>query len=254
MRVCVMEGPVDLCPGSEQWLTLAQAIKDAKPDLLVTNEMPFGSWLAADSRYDADGAMESVSLHEVGLNALRELDVPCIISSRPVMGKTRLANEAFALQGGEYRFLHQKHYFPRDAGFYEHLWFEVTRPGFDVTEVGGIRVGVQLCTELMFNERSRAYGRAGAELIVAPRASGTSTSRWLVAGAMAAITSGCYVLSSNRAGTTQANQTFGGTAFAFAPDGELMARSGDGESLLVVDIDPARARAQKLLYPCNVEE
>ncbi len=254
MRVCIMEGPVDLYPGSEEWRTLAKAIKDAKPDLLLTNEMPFGPWLAALTRYDADKAAESVRIHEEGLEALHALHLPCIISSRPVAGTDRLANEAFVLQDGEYRFLHHKHYFPRDAGFYEHVWFAPTRPGFEVAEVAGVKVGVQLCTELMFNERSRAYGRAGAELIVVPRASGTSTSRWMIAGAMAAITSGCYVLSSNRVGTTQANQTFGGTAFAFAPDGELLARSSEGQSLLVVDIDPARARAQQLLYPCNVEE
>ncbi|MNT21484.1 hypothetical protein D3C72_1568250 [compost metagenome] len=106
----------------------------------------------------------------------------------------------------------------------------------------------------MFNERARRYGRDGAELIVAPRASGASVRRWLTAGAMAALVSGCYVVSSNRAGRTAQGQVFGGTAFAFQPDGEPLAQSTDTESIVAVDVDPARSRAQQSLYPCYVRE
>jgi N-carbamoylputrescine amidase len=56
----------------------------------------------------------------------------------------------------------------------------------------GVRVGVLLCTEAMFNERARAYGREGAELIVIPRASGRDIEPWKIAGAMASLVSGAY--------------------------------------------------------------
>jgi len=254
MRICMMEGPVDLAPEGATWEGIAERISELAPDLLVTNEMPFGSWLAALPDYDPALAGESVRIHEAGLAALAALDVPAIVSSRPVPAGGRLANEAFALQGGRYTRLHHKQYFPQEPGFFEATWFEPALAGFDVVEVGGIRLGVQLCTELMFNERARRYGREGAELIVVPRASGASIGRWMTAGAMAALVSGCYVVSSNRAGRTADGQVFGGRAFAFLPDGEPLAQSTDSESIVVIDVDPARSRAQQALYPCYVRE
>ncbi len=254
MRICMMEGPVDLLPQGATWDGIAERIQELAPDLLVTNEMPFGHWLAASSTYDPARAAESVQAHEAGLAALGALNLPAVVSSRPVFAGDRLANEAFALQDGRYTALHHKQYFPEEPGFYEATWFRSAMDGFDVVDVGGIRVGVLLCTELMFNERARRYGREGAELIVAPRASGPSRRRWLTAGAMAAIVSGCYVVSSNRAGRTAQGQVFGGVAFAFQPDGEALAQSSDTESIVAVDVDPARSRAQQALYPCYVRE
>ncbi|MBD9422863.1 carbon-nitrogen hydrolase family protein [Achromobacter sp. ACM04] len=254
MRICMMEGPADLEPKGATWEGIAERIGELAPDLLVTSEMPFGPWVAADPQYDADRAAASVRVHEAGLDALAALGVPAVVSSRPVHAGGRLANEAFALQDGRYTRLHHKQYFPEEPGYFEATWFHAAMDGFEVFEVGGIRLGVQLCTELMFNERSRAYGRAGAELIVAPRASSASTRRWLTAGAMAALVSGCYVVSSNRAGRTAAGQVFGGTAFAFQPDGEPLAQTSDTESIVVIEVDPARARAQQSQYPCYVRE
>ncbi|MBB1597721.1 carbon-nitrogen hydrolase family protein [Achromobacter sp. UMC46] len=254
MRICMMEGPVDLAPEGATWEGIADRIDELAPDLLVTNEMPFGAWLAALPAYDPALAAESVRIHEVGLRALEALGVPAVVSSRPVAAGGRLANEAFALQGGRYTPLHHKQYFPEEPGFFEATWFQPAMTGFDVFEVGGIRLGVQLCTELMFNERARRYGRDGAELIVVPRASGASIGRWMTAGAMAALVSGCYVVSSNRAGRTADGQVFGGRAFAFHPDGEPLAQTTDSESIVAIDVDPARSRAQQALYPCYVRE
>ncbi|KRA03179.1 MAG: carbon-nitrogen hydrolase family protein [Achromobacter sp.] len=254
MRICMMEGPAGLMPEGANWEGIAGRIDELAPDLLVTNEMPFGPWLAASPSYDAALAAESVRIHEVGLAALAALNVPAIVSSRPVSAGERLANEAFALQDGRYAALHHKQYFPQEPGFFEAAWFHSARDGFEVADVGGIRVGVLLCTELMFNERARRYGRDGAELIVVPRASGASRGRWLTAGAMAALVSGCYVVSSNRAGRTPEGQVFGGVAFAFQPGGEPLAQSTDTESIVAFDVDPARSRAQQALYPCYVKE
>ena len=52
MRICMMEGPADLRPEGATWDGIADRIHELAPDLLVTNEMPFGQWLAASSTYD----------------------------------------------------------------------------------------------------------------------------------------------------------------------------------------------------------
>ncbi|QXI45396.1 hypothetical protein HU734_011815 [Pseudomonas wayambapalatensis] len=84
-----------------------------------------------------------------------------------------------------YRFVHQKHFFPEEPGFHEQTWFTTAKPGFDVIEVGKLKLGVLLCTKLMFNERARHYGRDGPDLIASPAppaptiATGTAPPRWL---------------------------------------------------------------------------
>jgi N-carbamoylputrescine amidase len=106
----------------------------------------------------------------------------------------------------------------------------------------------------MFNEHARAYGRAGADLIVIPRAAGTSHTRWLAAGAMAAVVSGSYVVSSNRVGNASCGITFGGVGFVFGPDGELIAKTSAQQPVMSFELDLERSRAAKSQYPRYVKE
>jgi N-carbamoylputrescine amidase len=254
MRLGFVQWPDGLIPNSETWSVLAADVASAAPDVLITNEMPFGPWLAASPCYEYEHAQESVQIHEEGLDAIRALNVPLVISSRPAIAEDRLVNEAFVLERGSFRFLHQKHFFPAEEGWFETRWFTTSRPGFDSIEAGGLRIGALICTELMFNERARAYGKAGAHLIAVPRATGKSIAEWKTAGAMAAIVSGCYVVSSNRIGSNSGGPTFGGGGYAFAPDGSLLCESDEGLSITVFSLDKQRAEEQKGHYPVYVEE
>jgi N-carbamoylputrescine amidase len=254
MRVGFVQWPDDLIPNTDIWSAVVADVIKAAPEILITNEMPFGPWLAVSSNFDAERATESVQIHKDGLEALQALKVPIVISSRPVMAGGRLANEAFILDRGCYRFLHQKHFFPAEEGWFETQWFRTAKPGFEVMEVGGLRIGALLCTELMFNERARAYGRAGAHLIAVPRATGCSLAPWKTAGAMAAIASGCYVVSSNRVGSHSGGPIFGGGAYAYAPDGSLLSESNEERSIVVFDLNKVLAEEQKSRYPVYVSE
>jgi N-carbamoylputrescine amidase len=255
MRVGFVQWPDGLIPQKSYiWSSLAADVARARPEVLITNEMPFGPWLAAVPNFGTEQALESVQIHEEGLEALRALDVPVVISTRPVFAGGRLVNEAFVLEHGCFRFLHQKDFFPAEEGWFETDWFRTSKPGFEVMDVGGLRIGALICTELMFNERARAYGRAGAHLIAVPHAIGRSLAPWKTAGAMAAIVSGCYVVSSNRFGSSSGGPTFGGGAYGFAPDGSLLSESNEGVSIVVFDLDKRRAEEQKSRYPVYVAE
>ncbi|WP_221938876.1 carbon-nitrogen hydrolase family protein [Mycobacterium sp. KBS0706] len=249
-----VEWPEGLEPAGARWDVLRRQIEALRPDILVTNEMPFGRWLPDADSFDADAAHCSVSLHELGIDALAAIGVPAVISSRPVWAGDRLANEAFALAGGRVTPLHRKQYFPEEAGWYEATWFRGDAGGFAIHEVAGLRVGVLLCTELMFNERARRYRRAGADLIVVPRATGLANASWFTAGAMAAIVSGSYVVSSNRVGDGAGGPAFGGRGFAFAPDGSPLAETSAVEPVKIIALDVAAARRQKAEYPCYVAD
>lgn len=254
LRVAFVEWPEGLASGDAQWQRASAAVAASRPDILVTNELPFGGWLADSGAFSDAEAEASILAHEAGLGALAALGIPAIISSRPVRHSSRLANEAFVLEDGRVRVLHRKQYFPNEPGWFEAEWFAGDESGFAVAEVLGIKVGVLLCTEAMFNERARAYGRAGASLIVIPRASGTHIGSWKIAGAMAALVSGAYVVSSNRVGTSEGGTEFGGGGFAYAPGGRLLAETDAGHPLRVLDVDSHVAAEAQRGYPCYVSE
>ncbi|WP_406855711.1 carbon-nitrogen hydrolase family protein [Alsobacter sp. KACC 23698] len=253
-RVCVVEWPDGLQVGSKAWAALAGDLAAAAPELLITNEMPFGSWLPRQLPYDRAAARTWADMHEASLPALACL-AQAVISSRPIFHGDVLANEAFAIEDGVYRTLHHKQIFPAEEGWQEDGWFAPRRPGFDTHAIAGLTVGVLLCTELMFPEHARALGRQGAHLIAVPRASGRAMTTWRTAGAMAAIVSGAYVLSSNRVGSADGQPpVFGGQGFAFAPSAVTLGETSRGMEMLVVDVERDVADAAKSAYPVYVSD
>ncbi len=254
LRIAFVEWPEALTPADPQWPELKNSVIAARPDILVTNELPFGPWLAESPVFSQDEAIRSVRAHEKGIEALIELHLPAVISSRPVWNDTRLANEAFVLENQVARPLHRKQYFPNEKGWFESEWYVADDSGFKLHDVLRIKVGVLLCTEAMFNEHARAYGKGGASLIVIPRASGTDIESWKIAGAMAALVSGAYLVSSNRVGQSKGGTNFGGGGFAYAPQGRLVSVTNSKNPLQILDLDPNVSAAAKRDYPCYVRE
>lgn len=66
-----------LLPGEAAWEEIAGQLVDARNDILVTNEMPFGFWQPTKRPFDSDAAREWASLHERALDSLSRLPVLC---------------------------------------------------------------------------------------------------------------------------------------------------------------------------------
>jgi N-carbamoylputrescine amidase len=254
MRIAFVEWPDALSTTGAQWEELKDSVNAVRPDILITNELPFGPWLADNAVFSQEEAHLSLRAHEKGLEGLLELALPAVISSRPVWNGKRLANEAFVLHNGTVRPLHRKQYFPDEPGWFESQWYCGDDSGFGVTEIMGIKVGVLLCTEAMFNERARAYGKQKATLIVIPRASGMDIKSWQIAGAMASLVSGAYVVSSNRVGRSKGGTRFGGGGFAYAPHGHLLAMTTPANPVQTLEPDPKMPAFAQRAYPCYVPE
>jgi N-carbamoylputrescine amidase len=254
IRVAFVEWPEILSADDAHWRRLKEQIARAHPDILVTNELPFGPWIAHSALFSEEQARQSIRAHEHGLQALTQLELPAIISSRPVWNGKRLANEAFVLEKGAVRVLHHKQYFPNEPGWFEREWYAGDDSGFVAADTLGIKVGVLLCTDAMFNERARAYGKQGASLVVVPRASGVDIESWKIAGAMASLVSGAYVVSSNRVGRSNNGARFGGGGFAYEPHGRLLGVTTSADPVKTLEVDPMlSARAQRE-YPCYVAD
>jgi predicted amidohydrolase len=126
-----------------------------------------------------------------------------------------------------------------------------TTPGdrpFAVNDLGGLRVGMNICYDGSFPESARVLALLGADLIVLP-------TNWPT-GAMSTVChliqarsleNRVYYLAVNRVGT-EGGFEFIGRSRAVDCDGELLAASPDAEpGILTATIDPARARDKRIV-------
>lgn len=221
--------------------------------LFLLNEMPFGPWVASRPAFDEALWKESLAAHRDGMANLSRLGATYVAGTQPVERGTRM-NEAFLWSGSGLEPVHTKQYFPDEEGYYEARWFKAGDRNFRIADAGGLRCGFLICTELMFNEHARRYGREGAHVILVPRAVGvTSLDRWLVAMRMAAIVSGCYVLSSNRGGVEN-GQVFGGRGWIIDPRGDVVAETSAETPVVYAEIDTDVVAKAQREYPCYVRE
>jgi len=256
VKVGVCEMTPELDPGSPEWDALRRVLDAEHPELFVLNEMPFGEWVAAAPQFDADAWKRACEAHEEGVRRLDELGCPTVVGSRARELDGRRVNEAFVwtTSGGAVG-VHTKQFFPDEEGYYEARWFQGGERHFRVVPAADVQVGFLLCTEVMFNEHARYYGRSGAQLILAPRAVGrASLPRWLVAMKMAAIVSGCYVLTSNRGGADSKGQLFGGCGWVVDPGGELVAQTSEVTPVVFHEVDTDFVTRAQKEYPCYVSE
>lgn len=126
-----------------------------------------------------------------------------------------------------------------------------TTPGerpFEVQEIGGVHVGMNICYDSGFPEASRCLMLAGADLIVLP-------TNWPPgAECMAehaiptrAMENAVYFAAVNRVGTERGFRFIGRSSIC-APNGDVLAiASASEEQVLYADVDPARARNKRIV-------
>jgi N-carbamoylputrescine amidase len=254
LRVTVVEIDSE-SGGTERWLSdLSGHLRRAESDVVVLPELPFSTWFMAAREVEADVWERSIAEHRAGIARLRSLGVPPTILSIPRNGERKRHHDSILLEGAETRRLHTKAYLPDEPGAYEASWYCADGAEFGVHAACGTRLGVMMCSDLWYPEHARSMGRAGAAVIVAPRATLPSThDRWVAAIRVNAIVSGAYVASSNRAGK-QGEVAFGGAGIIAHPDGRVLATTSPDCPFITLDLDldaTARARAD---YPCNIVE
>jgi N-carbamoylputrescine amidase len=256
MKLGVCEAPMQLLPRSGDWQALAEAVRAAAPDLFLLNEMPFGDWIANGPERDPEVLERSHRLHAEGLDRLGDLQVPTVLSSQAVLEDHRSVNQGYVWNAqDDVTPIHTKQFFPNEEGYYEARWYDRGEQRFEIGNAGGVGVGFLICTDVMFLEWARYYGRHGADLLLVPRATPlASLERWKTVIAAAAIVSGCYVASSNRSGTPEWGIAFGGRGWIFDPWGDLLAETSSDRPVVTAEIDLAKVQEAKREYPRYVED
>ncbi|MFQ5704953.1 MAG: carbon-nitrogen hydrolase family protein [Gemmatimonadales bacterium] len=256
MRIAVCEASPRMVAGDERWKHLVRRVKAERPDIFLMNEMPVGKWVAASPTCDAGELQALHRQHDDAMDRLTEFGISAVLGTRATSEDDKSVNEAFIrTSNGDVHCVHTKQFFPNEAGFYEARWFERGNMRFGTGTVGDLRIGFLICTDVMFNEWARHYGRKGVHLIAVPRATPPgSEHRWRSMMAAAAIVSGCYVASSNRGGIAEDGQEFAGRGWIFGPTGELLAETTSEVPVVSAELDVASVERAQSEYPCYVED
>lgn len=251
MNITICEFPDEAEEKERAWQELATFCQTTGSDIVLLPEMPFCDWKIFMRRdIDEKAWAEAVAVHDMMAERFSELSSQIIVSSRPIDRNYKRLNQAFfwtpesGNTGG-----HCKYYLPDEPDGWEATWFSQGDLNFEPVDAGKLKIGFQICTELLFSERSREIGVGGGHLIAAPRAT-TGHRRWPVAASAAAVMSGCFVASTNR--RSKDPSVFAGESWLFSPEGEMLAATSSEEPFKTVSIDLSEADAAKLTYPRNI--
>jgi N-carbamoylputrescine amidase len=154
----------------------------------------------------------------------------------------------------------RKLHIPVTAGYHEDRYF---RPGpagpgaFPVLALGEARLGLPTCWDQWFPEVARAYGLAGAEVLVYPTAIGSEPDHpgfdteplWRQVIVANGIANGTFMVAVNRCGE-EPPLSFYGSSFVSDPYGRILAQAPrDEPAVLVADLDLDQRRDWLELFP-----
>jgi N-carbamoylputrescine amidase len=147
---------------------------------------------------------------------------------------------------GRYRKMH----IPDDPLYYEKFYFAPGDLGFRAFKTRYADIGVLICWDQWFPEAARITALKGAQIIFYPTAIGWHPSEkaeyghrqlvcWEVVQRGHAIANGVFVAAVNRVGFEGEPEgiEFWGSSFVSDPSGQVLARAGQGEELLIVECD-----------------
>lgn len=102
------------------------------------------------------------------------------------------------------------------------------------------RLGLAICYDLRFPELFRAF--APVDLIALPAAFAETTGRahWEILLRARAVENQCYLVAAAQGGRHPTGRITHGNSMIVDPWGEVIARMGMGEGVIVADLDPAR--------------
>jgi N-carbamoylputrescine amidase len=166
---------------------------------------------------------------------------------------------------GEVRGIYRKMHIPDDPAYYEKYYFTPGDLGFKAFDTRAGRIGTLICWDQWYPEAARLTALQGAEVLFYPTAIGWHPAEKLEYGAAQldawqtiqrahAISNGCWVAAVNRVGHERlapgdVGIEFWGHSFIADPFGTVVAEAGEGEQMLVADLDLARIETVRRNWP-----
>ncbi len=154
---------------------------------------------------------------------------------------------------------YRKMHIPDDPGYYEKFYFAPGDLGFLSHRTSHGTLGVLICWDQWFPEAARLTAMAGAQILFYPTAIGwyrderpsareKQRDAWETIQRSHAIANGVYVAAVNRVGTEDEIE-FWGNSFVAGPLGEVLARAGSDEDILLAECKLEKVERVRRLWP-----
>jgi len=187
-------------------------------------------------------------------------------------------NTAYVFDKGKLAGKYRKMHIPDDPGFYEKFYFTPGDLGFEPINTSVGRLGVLVCWDQWYPEAARIMALRGAEVLIYPTAIGwlecpkdridelcekenskeekeKMLDAWINVQRGHAIANGIPVITVNRVGIEKDESgvlegiRFWGNSFVFGPQGEFLARAGEDEEIIEVEIDLNASKEIRKIWP-----
>ncbi len=220
-------------------------------EIVALPELGLYPWFCADINDDAfklaeplDGALV-LKLREIAYRLGIAIVAPLFEKDDDGYYNSMIAISETGEIAGTYRQVHV----PQLAGWEERSYFRCGN-SVAVFQLLGWKVGVQIGWDNFFPESTRTLALAGAEIVIAPTASGAnSEDLWVRAISANALFNGVYVVRVNRSGSEGAIN-FYGSSFCVDPLGDYVAGPlGESEGVLLCDIEKAAIAWARKMWP-----
>ncbi len=187
---------------------------------------------------------------EVFSRLAKELGIVVVV---PIFEKSkggRFYNSAVTIDAdGKLLPVYRKIHIPHDPLFYEKSYFEPGDKGFLMHETKHAKLAALICYDQWYPEAARANVLKGADLLFYPTAigwidghdapEGDWREAWTTIQRGHAIANGVHVAAVNRAGQ-EGKLKFWGSSFVADAFGNVLGKAGEGEEVLVVEVDLSR--------------
>ena len=156
---------------------------------------------------------------------------------------------------GRYRKMH----IPDDPLYYEKFYFTPGDLGFPSFRTRYAKIGVLVCWDQWFPEGARLASLSGAQILFYPTAIGwipneprsvaqQQRSAWELIQRSHGVANGVFVAATNRVGR-EGKIKFWGNSFVAGPFGEMVARAGDREEILIAKCDLTTIEETRQSWP-----
>lgn len=253
-RIALAQMKLDLEPAENlakciQWLAVAA---QNKVDLVVFPEGQFGHYFPQYAKQDAS-------------RYLLTLDDPILKEFRTACAKHHLHATAniylddaagrysatvFIDENGRILGTNRKMHITNVPHFYEQDYFDAGQDGFPVYKTGIGNIGVVICYDRHYPESLRACAMQDAHLVLIPTANTLAENMEMFEWEMrvSAFQNNFFIAMCNRIGQ-EGEMVFAGESLLIDPDGNLIARGGSGEELLVGEINQDLVEKSRLARP-----
>jgi len=140
------------------------------------------------------------------------------------------------------------------VGTYQESTYLCPGSGPQVVESPWGRLGLSVCYDLRFPEHYRELRIAGADILMVPSAFtyATGKAHWDVLLRARAIENQCFVVAANQGGRhDERRHSYGGSAIIH-PWGQILAQKGQGEALVMADLDMDELRECRRRMPMGL--